>query len=86
VCDIIVGNTTCKLFPDDIKLYASVDFNGISHDLHVSLDNLMLWSNMWQLKVNINKCNIGLLRIGKRCVLGDYYFNCDVPKKLQTMV
>jgi len=28
VCDIIVGNTTCKLFADDIKLYASVDFNG----------------------------------------------------------
>jgi len=51
VCDIIVGNSTCKLFADDIKLYASVDFNGISHDLHARLDNLMLWSNMWQLKV-----------------------------------
>jgi len=58
VCEIIVGNTTCKLFADDIKLYASVDFNGISHDLHARLDNLMLWSNMWQLKVNINKCNV----------------------------
>jgi len=57
VCEIIVGNTTCKLFADDIKLSASVDFNGISHDLHASLDNLKLWSNMWQLKVNINKCN-----------------------------
>jgi len=58
VCDIIVGNTTNNLFADDIKLYASVDFNGISHDLHASLDNLMLWSNMWQLKVNLNKCNV----------------------------
>jgi len=58
VCNIIAGNTTCKLFADGIKLYASVDFNGISHDLHASLDNLMLWSNMWQLKVNINKCNV----------------------------
>jgi len=76
VCNIIVGNTTCTLFTDDNKLYASVDFNGISHDLHASLDNLMLWSNMWQLKVNINKCNA--LRIGNSCVLGDYYFNCDV--------
>jgi len=61
VYDIIVGNTTCKLFADDIKLYASFDFNGISHELHARLDNFM-WSNMWQLKVNINKCS----------------FNCDV--------
>jgi len=76
VCDVTVGNTTCKLFADDIKLYASVDFNGISYYLHASLENLMLWSNMWQLKVKINKCYI--LRIGTSCVLGDYYFNCDV--------
>jgi len=83
VCDIIVGNTrpTCKLFADDINLYAYVDFNGISHDLNASLDNLMLWSNMWQLKVNINKCNV--LRIGKSCVLGDYSFNCDVLPRVE---
>jgi len=30
VCDIIVGSTSCKLFVDDIKLYASVDLNGIA--------------------------------------------------------
>jgi len=47
VCDIIVGNTTCKVFADNIKLYAFVDFNGISHDLHASLDNLISLSNMW---------------------------------------
>jgi len=27
VRDIIVRNTTCKLFADDIDFYASVDFN-----------------------------------------------------------
>jgi len=48
VCDIVVGNTICKLFADSIKLYASVNFNGISYDL--SLDKLMLWSNMWHLR------------------------------------
>jgi len=46
LCDIIVGNTTCNLFADDIKLYASVDFNGISHDLRASFNNQMLWSNV----------------------------------------
>jgi len=73
VCEIIVGNTTCKLF--------AVDFNGISHDLHASLDNLMLWYNMWQLRVNINKGNV--LRIGKSCVLGEYSFNCDVLPRVE---
>ena len=68
VCDVIVGNTrpTCKLYADDIKLYASVDFNGVSQDLQASLDDLIMWSNMWQLKVHINKCNV--LRIGRNCV------------------
>ena len=52
VCDIIIGNTTCKLYADGIKLYASVYINGISSDLYASLDNVLLWSNMWQLKVS----------------------------------
>jgi hypothetical protein len=81
VCDIIVGNTTCKLYADDIKLYASVDFNGISHDLHASLDNLILWSNKWQLKVNISKCNVS--RIGCNCVYGGCTFDCDIFPRVQ---
>jgi len=36
---------------------------------------------MWQLKVNINKCNV--LCIGKSCVLGDYSFNCDVLPRVE---
>lgn len=84
VCEIIVGNTTCKLYADDIKLYASVDFSGISQDLQASLDNLKLWSNTWQLRVNINKCNV--LRIGKNCVFGDYTFSGDsFPRVDQAM-
>jgi len=69
------------IFADDIKLYASVDFNGISHGLHASLDNLMLRFKMWQLKVNINTCNV--LRIGKSCVLGNCYFNFDVLRGVE---
>jgi Reverse transcriptase (RNA-dependent DNA polymerase)/Endonuclease-reverse transcriptase len=84
VCDTIVGNTTCKLYADDIKLYASVDFNGISHDLQASLSNLILWSNVWQLKVNINKCNV--FRIGRNCVYSDYAFNSDVLSRVDHAV
>ena len=39
---------------------------------------------MWQLKVNINKCNV--LRIGRNCVLGDYNFNCDVLPRVDQVV
>jgi len=53
----------------------------ILHDLYASLDNLMLWYNMWQLKININKCNV--LRIGNSCVLGDYSLNCDVLPRVE---
>jgi len=63
VCDVIVGNTACKLYADDVKLYSTVDFNGLSADLSASLDNLMYWSKTWQLKVNVNKCSV--LRIGR---------------------
>ena len=76
VCDIIVRNTTCKLYADDIDLLASVDFNDVSQVLQVSLDNLIMWSNTWQLKVNSNKWNV--LCIGRNCVSGDYTNNGDV--------
>ena len=42
VCDIIVGNTACKLFADDTKLYSCVETNGISGDLDASLNKLIL--------------------------------------------
>ena len=53
-----------------------MDFSGLSTDLSASLNNLILWSKKWQLKVNINKCSV--LRIGKNNNLGDYIFNNDV--------
>jgi hypothetical protein len=58
VCDLIVGNTSCKLYADDIKLYCTVDFNGISNELISTLDNVCQWSHIWQLNVNVKKCNV----------------------------
>jgi len=83
VCDIIVGSTACKLYADDIKLYSSVNYNGVSADLTTSLNNLMSWSKTWQLKVNINKCNV--LRIGRNTNFGDYVFNSDVVPRVDTV-
>jgi len=49
VCDIVVGNIACKLFAGDIKLYLCVETHGTSGDLDVSLNNMILWANRWQL-------------------------------------
>ena len=48
------SEAACKLFADDIKLYSFVDCNGVSDGLNTSLNNLVLWSQTWQLNININ--------------------------------
>jgi len=54
VSDIIIGNTACKLFADDIKLYSCIETDGSSSDLDASL-NRQLNGN---LKVNLGKFNV----------------------------
>jgi len=84
VCDLIVGNSSCKLYADDIKLYSTVDFNGISCDLISTLDNICHWSHIWQLNVNVKKCNV--LRIGNSCVFYDYFMSgIPVPRVEQVV-
>jgi hypothetical protein len=60
VVSICCGNTTVKLFADDLKLYSIYNMPGVdsSLDLQQSVDQLVYWSNIWQLKVNINKCHV----------------------------
>jgi ribonucleases P/MRP protein subunit RPP40 len=54
VVSTCLGNTTVKLFADDLKLYSIFNSaNGVS-DLQQSLDLLVSWSNVWQLKINIS--------------------------------
>jgi len=76
VSDIIIGNTACKLFADDIKLYSCVETDGSSSDLDASLNNLISWATKWQLKVNLSKCNV--MRIGRNSSLAVYDYNSDV--------
>jgi len=52
VSDIIIDNTDCKLFADDIKLYSCVETDGSSGDLDA---NLISWATKWQLKANLSK-------------------------------
>jgi len=57
---------TVKMFADDLKLYSIyTSVNGVS-DLQQSLDLLISWSNMWQLKINISKCHVLPIRSKSR--------------------
>ena len=71
------------LFADDIKLYSCVETDGTSGDLDASLNNLILWANRWQLKVNLSKCNV--MRIGRNSSLGVYDYNSDVIPRVNSV-
>ena len=82
-CDEINSAVSCKLYADDIKLYSIVDFNGESNDLKIALDNLCCWAEIWQLKINIDKCNV--LRIGNNNIFGNYEMNDIVVPRVDTV-
>ena len=51
-----VVNNIVKLFADDTKIYAKVNTKEQEENLQSDIDNLMEWSNNWQLKFNKSKC------------------------------
>ena len=54
------------MLADDLKLYSIYNSaNGLS-DLQQSLDLLVSWSNIWQLKINISKCHVLSIRSKSR--------------------
>ena len=59
-----------------VFIHLPLEYSAASHR-EVSWDR----SNMWQLQVNVSKCNI--LRIGCNCVHGDYAFDCDVFPRVE---
>ena len=47
---------TVKLFADDVKLYIIVRDILDSATLQKGLDDLTIWSEKWQLKISVPKC------------------------------
>jgi len=64
------GNTNVKLFADGLKLYSINDMSNTNGPLNLqqSIYQLVIWSNMWQLKININKCHVLSIRIKTRTI------------------
>ena len=69
IVDKLNSNTYCKLFADDVKLYASINI-GIS-SLQDSLNALYSWALEWQLDISILKCYIIILNRNNRSIF-DY--------------
>ena len=60
---ICSGNTTVKLFADNLKLYSVYNIGDNSFDLQQSIDNLVNWYKLWQLEINMNKCHVLPIRV-----------------------
>ena len=58
VTSICSGNTTVKLFADDLKLYSVYIIGDNSSDLQQSIDNLVNWSKLGQLEITLNECHV----------------------------
>jgi len=56
IVEIFDDVISCKLFADDLKLYSVIKSTTIISPLTAALDCLCVWSAMWQLKINIEKC------------------------------
>jgi len=58
----VYTNKTIKLFANDLKLYSVYNATDNSSDLQQSIDKLVDWSKLWQLQINLNKCDVLSIR------------------------
>ena len=87
ITDICVGSVKGKLYADDLKMYCPVDINyGYSVNLQNSLNNLMVWSDKWQLPINADKCFILSLSRSKSVNRNHDYYIGDIVLKRRSYV
>jgi hypothetical protein len=59
------SEVSIKLFADDTKLYTVLqDDSAFSVDLQSSLDAILEWANIWQLKLAPAKCSVMRIKLG----------------------
>ena len=67
--------SNCKIFADDTKLYdKSINHTKIQKDL----DSLQAWSDTWNLKFNVSKCNV--MHYGKTNPNQNYFMGANNQK------
>ena len=68
-----IVSSLIRIFADDTKIYRPIINNDDYVLLQKSLDNLIEWSNEWQMKFNETKCCV--VHIGNNNVKKDYVMN-----------
>ena len=53
-----VTHSMAQMFADDTKVYTEVNDIGAKEQLQNDIDNLVNWSNNWQLRFNAKKCKV----------------------------
>jgi len=77
--DLDYGIKNCILkFADDTKIFSRVSDVEDCASLQKDLDNLVRWSEEWQMLFNVGKCKV--VHLGKANTNKDYYIN---SKKLE---
>mgnify|MGYP003529916110 CR=1 FL=1 len=78
--DVINEGAKCNLYADDLKLYSSITCSEDYAHLQHALNAIISWSEEWQLKINMSKCNV--LHVGSTNKKYCYYFKDDVITSL----
>jgi len=64
ITDVLPTNCMCKLYADDLKLYASINVGDCKRTvIQESLDAVYAWSrdwhlSIWQLSISYTKCSL----------------------------
>lgn len=71
-----------ELFADDLKLFSRLFLENVSvsssnTDLQLVIDNVFLWSIIWQLPINIDKC--AYIRLSSRLTVNPIYTINSIP-------
>ena len=56
ICSCVTGSVQLKLFADDSKIYTVLDDSHAPSCLQLCLDNILNWSQHWQLTLSPTKC------------------------------
>ena len=74
------NETTMFLFADDSKCFREIHSNADASALQRDIDKLFLWSNIWGMKFNAEKCSVLTVSRSRSPVIFEYNMN-NTPLK-----
>ena len=79
----VVKNSVISAYADDSKLYKPIKSEPDTRLLQNDIDSIKLWSDTWQLKLNVSKTK--LLTIGKKKFESKYLLGAEIIERVNKM-